>query len=244
MNQQTDNQADENVVVIEERDKKTLLYIVIAGVLGLALGGLIGSTLTAQKWQSTYLTLEQQYQSLSEDKQELAIQVEQKVAQVDNEVEQKLQQAIIDQQQQHKTQIDNLQQQLKELEKVNLSLEDQVNEQKQQLTDVNSQNNRLNRQTDMQVTMLERSRELFQQELKVKQELEALEQERESLVPKITKLKKECDLFLEGTSWDAKSDSCDKQDEASSRLSQVEQMIRVHQLDLKQINALSEQLGL
>lgn len=244
MNQQTDNQDDENVVVIEERDNKTLLYIVIAGVLGLALGGLLGSTLTAQKWQSTYLTLEEQYQSLVKDKQQLVAKVEQKVAQVDNEVEQKLQQAIIDQQQKHKVEVDNLQQQLTELEKENLSLDEQVNQQKQQLTSVNSQNTRLNRQADMQVTLLERSRELFQQELKVKQELEALEQERESLAPKITQLKKECDLFLEGTSWDAKSDACDKQDEASSRLSQVEQMIRVHQLDLKQIDALSEELGL
>ncbi|WP_038174388.1 chromosome partitioning protein ParA [Vibrio pacinii] len=244
MNQQTDNQDDENVVVIEERDNKTLLYIVIAGVLGLALGGLLGSTLTAQKWQSTYLTLEEQYQSLVKDKQQLVAKVEQKVAQVDNEVEQKLQQAIIDQQQKHKVEVDNLQQQLTELEKENLSLDEQVNQQKQQLTSVNSQNTRLNRQADMQVTLLERSRELFQQELKVKQELEALEQERESLAPKIIQLKKECDLFLEGTSWDAKSDACDKQDEASSRLSQVEQMIRVHQLDLKQIDALSEELGL
>ncbi|WP_100753959.1 chromosome partitioning protein ParA [Vibrio salilacus] len=244
MNQQTDNQDDENVVVIEERDNKTLLYIVIAGVLGLALGGLLGSTLTAQKWQSTYLTLEEQYQSLVKDKQQLVAEVEQKVAQVDNEVEQKLQQALIDQQQKHKVEVDNLQQQLTELEKQNLSLDEKVNQQKQQLTSVNSQNTRLNRQADMQVTLLERSRELFQQELKVKQELEALEQERESLAPKINKLKKECDLFLEGTSWDAKSDSCDKQDEASSRLSQVEQMIRVHQLDLKQIDALSQELGL
>jgi membrane protein implicated in regulation of membrane protease activity len=92
--------------------------------------------------------------------------------------------------------------------------------------------------------MFERSRELFQQELKVSQELEVLEKEREELAPKIVELKKQCDIYLEGTSWDAKSDACDKQDEAQSRLSQVEQMIRVHQMDLKQMKALSEELGL
>lgn len=244
MNQQTDNQDNEDVVVIEERDNKTLLYIVIAGVLGVALGGLLGSTLTAQKWQSTYLELEQQYQTLTEDKQQLVVKVEQKVAEVDNEIEQKLQQAIVDQQAEHTSEIEALQQQLQELEKVNLSLEQQLGEQKQQLESATAQNSRLNRQADMQATMFERSRELFQQELKVKQQLEALEQEREELGPRIEELKKACDLYLEGTSWEAKSDSCDKQDEASSRLSQVEQMIRVHQLDLKQIDALSEELGL
>lgn len=244
MNQQTDNQDNEDVVVIEERDNKTLLYIVIAGVLGVALGGLLGSTLTAQNWQSTYLELEQQYQTLTEDKQQLVVKVEQKVAEVDNEIEQKLQQAIVDQQAEHTSEIEALQQQLQELEKVNLSLEQQLGEQKQQLESATAQNSRLNRQADMQATMFERSRELFQQELKVKQQLEALEQEREELGPRIEELKKACDLYLEGTSWEAKSDSCDKQDEASSRLSQVEQMIRVHQLDLKQIDALSEELGL
>lgn len=75
-------------------------------------------------------------------------------------------------------------------------------------------------------------------------ELESLEKEREELQPKISELKKACDIYLEGTSWDAKSDSCDKQDEAQSRLSQVEQMIRVHQMDLKQMKALSDELGL
>lgn len=43
---------------------------------------------------------------------------------------------------------------------------------------------------------------------------------------------------------DAKSDACDKQDEANSRVSQIDQMIRVHQMDLEEIKALSEEIGL
>lgn len=244
MNEQTDNQDSEDVVVIEERDKRTHLYIIIAGVLGLALGGLIGSTLTAQKWESTYQYLEQQYQTLAQDKQKMVVEVEQKVAKVDDEVEQKLQQAMEEQQAQYLESVSQYEQQIKELEKVNLSLEEQIATQKEQIQSVSSKNNKLNRQADMQATMFERSRELFQQELKVKMELESLENERDQLVPKIAALKKQCDVYLEGTSWDAKSDSCDKQDEAQSRLSQVEQMIRVHQMDLKQMKALSEDLGL
>ncbi len=62
-----------------------------------------------------------------------------------------------------------------ELAKQNLNLEQQLNEQKMALELANTQNNQLNRQADMQVTMLERSRELFQRELKIKQELEGLQ---------------------------------------------------------------------
>ncbi|KJY83335.1 chromosome partitioning protein ParA [Vibrio galatheae] len=244
MNQHTDNQENDDVVVIEERDKRTLLYIIIAGVLGLALGGLVGSSLTAEKWQSTYQGLEQKYQTLAEDKKKMVVQVEEKVAKVDDEVEQKLKQAIEEQNADHLASVAKLEQQVKELEKVNLSLEEQIAEQKEQLQTVNSQNSQLNRQADMQAAMFERSREIFQQELKVKIELESLEKEREELGPKIAELKKACDIYLDGTSWDAKTDSCDKQDEAQSRLSQVEQMIRVHQMDLKQIKALSGELGL
>lgn len=244
MNEQNDRHENDDVVVIEERDKRTHLYIVIAGVLGLALGGLIGSTLTAQKWESTYQSLEKQYQTLVADKQQMANQVEQRVAKVDDEVAEKLQLAIQAQQEEHKMAVDALQTQIEELKASNATLEEQVAEQKQQLSTVSSQNSQLNRQADMQATMFERSRELFQQELKVSQELEVLEKEREELAPKIVELKKQCDIYLEGTSWDAKSDACDKQDEAQSRLSQVEQMIRVHQMDLKQMKALSEELGL
>jgi DNA repair exonuclease SbcCD ATPase subunit len=244
VNKQTEIEENEDVVVIEERDRRSYLYIAIAGVLGLAVGGLIGSSLTASKWESAYQDMEQNYQSLVEDKQQLVQQVEVRVANVDSEVEDKLRKALEVQTEENQQALEALQSQVAELEKVNLSLEEQVNKQKQTLAEANKANSQLNRQADMQATMFERSRELFQQELKVKMELESLEKERESLLPKIDALKVDCDAYLEGTSWDAKSDSCDKQDEANSRLSQVNQMIKVHQMDLKQMKELSEQLGL
>lgn len=235
---------EDDVVVIEQRDKKTYLYIAIAGALGLALGGLVGSSVTASQWQKTYQGLESQYQELLENKQILVQQVEEKAAKVDSEIERKFQEAIETANEKHQNELSKLQQQVEELEKVNLSLEASLEEQKKQLASATTTNSKLNRQADMQATMFERSRELFQKELKVKQELESLQKEQESLLPKIKALKKECDVYLEGTSWDAKSDSCDKLDETNSRLSQVEQMIRVHQMDLEQIKALSEQIGL
>lgn len=244
MNKRIEQQDDEDVVVIEERDNRSRLYIIIAAVIGIAIGGLVGSSLTASKWENTYQALEQRYQSLASDRQQLVSKVEEKVANVDTEVEQKLQYAI-DQQKLDRAEIEKqFQQQIAELEKMNLTLEEQVEAQKSEIEAITNSNRQLNRQADMQATMFERSRELFQQELKVQLALEELEKERELLEPKIEALKSECDAYLEGTSWEAKSDSCDRQDEANSRLSQVNQMIRVHQLDLKQMQALSEQLGL
>ena len=244
MNTHNEHDDNEDVVVIEQRDKRTYVYIAIAGALGLALGGLIGSSLTADKWQQTYLQLEKEVQTLEQDKKQLVVKVEQKVAKVDDEVADRLKLAMTQQQQDFEQQLAAMQSQVAELEKVNISLEEQINQQKQQIADADKQNNQLNHQADMQVTLLERSRELFQRELKVKQELESLIVEREELEPKLVTLKKQCDAYLDGTSWDAKSDSCDKQDDANSRISQINQMIRVHQMDLEQIKSIAEQMGL
>jgi len=245
VNKTTDiDNSEDDVVVIEERDKRSYLYIAIAGVLGLALGGIIGSSLTASKWQTTYVELQQQYQAIQQEKKQLVVTVEKRVANVDSEVEQKLQAKIEQLQQNHQTEVEELNKQIVLLESHNTSLNQTIESQKSDLNVAEQQNSQLNQQADMQVSLLERSRELFQRELKVKQELEALSKELTELEPKLKALKKDCDAYLDGTSWDAKSDSCDKQDEASSRISQINQMMRVHQMDLEQIQAISERLGL
>ncbi|MGF1911800.1 chromosome partitioning protein ParA [Vibrio kasasachensis] len=245
MNKTTDvDNNEDDVVVIEERDKRSYLYIAIAGVLGLALGGLVGSSLTASNWQATYVELQQQYQTIQQEKKQLVVSVEERVAKVDTEVEQKLQAKIEQLQQNHLKQIAELNKQIVQIETRNADLNKQIESQKSDLNDAAKKNSQLNQQTDMQVTLLERSRELFQRELKVKQELEGFSKELAQLEPSLEALKKDCSAYLDGTSWDAKSDSCDKQDEVSSRISQITQMIRVHEMDLEQIKAISEQLGL
>ncbi|MCK6261726.1 chromosome partitioning protein ParA [Vibrio sp. ZSDE26] len=246
MNKQNDTEQFEgdDVVVVEERDKRTYTYIIIACLLGLALGGLIGSATTAKKWEETYHQLEAQYQQLLKDKKQLVIRVEEKVAKVDEQLAEKLETELTEQKEQYKQDIEKLEELVAELEKVNLSLESQVATQVETIANADSQNSRLNRQADMQATMFERSRELFQKELRIQQEVENLEKEKEQLLSIIESLKVQCDTYLEGTSWDAKSDSCDRQDEANSRLSQINQMLQVHRMDLKQIEALSDELGL
>lgn len=244
MNQTDLDDDHDDVVVIEQRDKRGVVYIAVAAVLGLALGGLVGSSITASKWEKTYQVLEAQYQKSQETKTEQAEILEQNKTSAKEEFDKQLAAALEEQQQKHQQAMSSVESQLTELEKVNMALEAQVAEQKAQLEQTAQQNAKLNRQSDMQTTMLERSRELFQQELKIKQEVETLQKERDELVPKLKVLKKECDVYLEGKSWDATSDSCDKQDAASSRISQIDQMLRIHQMDLEQIKALSEELGL
>ncbi|OQQ02481.1 coiled-coil domain-containing protein [Vibrio campbellii] len=244
MTSQNNIEDQDEVVVIEERDKRTHIYIAIAAVLGLAFGGLAGSAMTASKWESTYQVLEEKYQALAQDKTNLVSQVKRREAGIDKEIDVKVAKLLTEKEEAHKAELKALQEQLTEVEKVNLSLESQVKEQKATLNTTKSENDKLNRQADMQATMFERSREVFRKELQISQELESLEKERQALMPKIEKLKKECDVFLEGKSWDVKSDACDKHDEANSRLSQVDQLIEVNKMDLKQIKEITEDMGL
>ncbi|MCC8253589.1 MULTISPECIES: coiled-coil domain-containing protein [Vibrio] len=244
MTSQNNIEDQDEVVVIEERDKRTHIYIAIAAVLGLAFGGLAGSAMTASKWESTYQVLEEKYQALAQDKTNLVSQVKTREAGIDKEIDVKVAKLLTEKEEAHKAELKALQEQLTEVEKVNLSLESQVKEQKATLNTTKSENDKLNRQADMQATMFERSREVFRKELQISQELESLEKERQALMPKIEKLKKECDVFLEGKSWDVKSDACDKHDEANSRLSQVDQLIEVNKMDLKQIKDITEDMGL
>ncbi len=190
------------------------------------------------------LTLEEKYQALAQDKTNLVSQVKTREAGLDKEIDAKVATLLAEREEAHKAELKALQEQLTEVEKVNLSLESQVKEQKATLNTTKSENDKLNRQADMQATMFERSREVFRKELQISQELESLEKERQALLPKIETLKKECDVFLEGKSWDVKSDACDKHDEANSRLSQVDQLIEVHKMDLKQIKEITEDMGL
>ncbi|MDE1242481.1 MULTISPECIES: chromosome partitioning protein ParA [Vibrio] len=244
MDKHTDIDEQEDVVVIEERDKRTYVYLALAGVLGLALGGLIGSSITTNKWQKSYSQLEEKYQQLNEDRTQLVETVELKVAAVDAEVETKIQRALDEQNSQHQEQLNQFQEKYKKLESENKLLQAKLNDEKEKLVEVAQSNSKLNRQADMQATMFERSRELFQRELKIKQELEALEKEKQTITPKLKLLKSDCDAYLEGKSWDAKSDACDKQDAANSRISQIDQMIQVHRMDLEQIKVLTEGIGL
>ena len=180
MTSQNNIEDQDEVVVIEERDKRTHIFIAIAALLGLAFGGLAGSAMTASKWESTYQVLEEKYQALAQDKTNLVSQVKTREAGIDKEIDVKVAKLLTEKEEAHKAELKALQEQLTEVEKVNLSLESQVKEQKATLNTTKSENDKLNRQADMQATMFERSREVFRKELQISQELESLEKERQA----------------------------------------------------------------
>ncbi|GEM74539.1 chromosome partitioning protein ParA [Vibrio sagamiensis] len=242
--QQNIDDQDDDVVVIEERDKRTPIYIAIGVILGVALGGVLGATLTSNQWESTYQALDEKYQALESTKVALLSQVKEREAGLDKEVDSKVMVVLNKKQQEFESNLQELELKMTELGKVNDSLKAQIEQQNEKLNLSKNENLKLNRQADRQATIFERSREVFRKELKVSQELEAFEKERETLLPKIEKLRKECDVFLEGTSWDIKADVCDKHDEANSRLSQLDQLIEVNKLDLEHIKAITDDMGL
>ncbi|WED23214.1 chromosome partitioning protein ParA [Vibrio sp. JC009] len=238
------NSDDDDVVVIEERDKHTLLYIGLSAILGLAIGGLAGSVLTKAKWETAYGHLEAHILQMEKDKTQVIVKVEEKEAEIDKEVEERLQQEILDLKATHEEELAKSRSMVEILEKVNLDLDSQVSELKALLKEKEGDEARLAKQNDMQTLVIERSRELFQKEYKVKQELQKLREEREKLAPKLERFKKECDIYLDGKSWDASADACDKQDETNSRLSQIDQMIEVHKMDLREIQQIADSVGL
>lgn len=183
MNKHNEFDDNEEVVVIERRDKQSYVYIAISAVLGIALGGLIGSSVTTSRWETSYQTLQNQLEQLNNAKAEVSKAAELSEQNQEEAWQHKMDQALEKQREEWQAEAVQRDKYVAELEKQNLNLEQQLNEQKMALELANTQNNQLNRQADMQVTMLERSRELFQRELKIKQELEGLQKERDSLFP-------------------------------------------------------------
>ena len=245
-----DQNDQDNVVVIEERDKRTYLYIAVAAVFGLAIGGLLGAVVTQNKWETAYHQLENR---LENGTKPLAVrvnekEVEQKSIDIEAEVEKRVAEQLETElailQKEHKAELQATSNMVTELEKVNIELEAKIKSQEESIEQVQKENVQLNQKADMQSVVFERSRELFQRELKIKLELDKLQQERDELEPKVSQYKKDCDAYLEGGNWDVAADSCDKQDEVNSRLSQIYQMIEVYKLDLRQIQQITGEIGL
>lgn len=240
----THDKDDEDVVFIEQRDKKSYLYIFIAAILGIALGGLIGGALASNHWETTYTQLEQSIKQRDKNSSDILAQAHEQNQSEIEKIKNSYEEQILSLKKEQELKLIELEEKVKSLEQEKQQLETKVSSQSTTLKSVETKNARLNQQADIQASVFERSRELFQKELKIKQEVESLENEKTELTKKIKIFKQECDAYLEGTSWDAHSDACNKQDEANSRISQINQLLKVHQMDLKEIKALTDNLGL
>ncbi|CAH0526032.1 chromosome partitioning protein ParA [Vibrio hippocampi] len=246
MDKQPESRDDQNeeLVIIEEKDKKARLYIAIATALSLAAGGLIGAVITKSDWQQRYRLLNTQYQQQLSQTQQHQSELESQKLQIEADEQLKRRKVLDDALQTHQLELDKLQSEIKSLTAKNGALSKQLADKQQTIAVQQEQNNQLERKADMQSSMFGQSQEIFKRETELQSEIAKLNKEKQQLEKDKPKLEKQCNLYLEGTSWDARSDSCDRFDDLTARLSQINQMLQVHNMDLTHINALKQELGL
>ncbi|MPW35706.1 hypothetical protein [Vibrio sp. B1Z05] len=112
------------------------------------------------------------------------------------------------------------------------NLKTQLKEQQNQALDLQKQNQVLQASIDKKNAILTQSKEYFQGQLKLQQEVHELNVQREKLIVTFNNLTKECQVFTEGKSWDAKSDSCDRKQKASDRIKALDKSINAKQAQL------------
>ncbi len=236
--------TDEVVEIIEQKDTRARFFIITAAATGVIVGGLLGTIYAQNKWQAVIEHYQEQTHVLNQEYQSLieSVKVEKKQAQAS--LFEFQQQAKQQAEQESKEHVVQLGKQAIELEKANDTLVSRVSMLEQQLEEKQLQTEKLESRLSLQVSLFERARELFQKEEQIKQQLVALNEQQDQLRPQLDKLADECNLFLEGKSWDAKSDVCSRHDEVSSQVAQNDQLIAIYKLDLKEIEALSDELGL
>ena len=240
----TTEDHDEDVIIIEEKSKASLWVAGITLIIGVIAGGLIGSSVSDNKWSAAYTQLEaktKQYQS------ELQ-QAKQKSAELDVLIAKEKEQVLEAQKkvnEEEKTQLiaaemekrSSLSKSVGTLTSQKTSLEMQVEEQNKQIV-------KLSNQVDLQLVMLSRSKQLFQRQLQLKEEASALEVKIEVTGANEKQLKKECAVYLEGKSWDVKSDVCKRQETAKKQIAEYNDELQLLQMDIKEIDSISEDLGM
>ncbi|WP_063663254.1 hypothetical protein [Aliivibrio fischeri] len=240
----TSDEHDEDVIIIEEKSKASHWVAGVTLIIGAVAGGLIGSSISENKWTEAYTQLETQ----TKQYQSQLTQAKEKSAEVDVLVEKEKQQAleaqkqtldeekaqaIVEESKKHAT----LTKEVGVLKSQKASLEMQVEEQNKQI-------DKLTNQVDLQVTMLTRAKQLFQRQLQLKEEASALEVKLEVTTSNEKRLAKECEVYLEGKSWDVKSDVCQRQEAAKKLIAQYNDELQLLQMDIKEIDSISESIGM
>lgn len=241
---QTAEEHDEDVIIIEEKSKGNHWVAGLTLLVGAIAGGLIGSSISDNTWSEKYAQLEQKIQQHQTELQQAAT----KTAELDSLIKQEKEQALAlqkkaleeEKQQAILTEAKKATQLTKNvgaLESQKASLEMQVEEQDKQII-------KLANQVDLQVTMLSQAKQLFQRQLQLKEEASKIEMKIETTSASEDKLAKECAVYLEGKSWDVKSDVCKRQEEAKKQINQYNDDLQLLQMDIKEIDMISEDLGM
>ncbi len=234
----------EEFIVIEQKDKHARLLITAAAIAGVAIGFIVGGFYTQSQWEDVVLDYQKQLKAVQHDYQEVTVRIRDSKQDLYTKIEQAKLDAKKEAQSSTQAKVDELNHLSEQLQQKNIQLQEEVQTVQQELALQQQQQAQLQKQLNTQSALFERARELFQKEFMVKQQLDDLMSQEQELSSKIKRLEKECNLYLEGQTWDVKSDVCSRHDATANNLSQVKQMISVNKMDLKQIETLSEKLGL
>lgn len=212
-------------------------HISIAVILGFVLGSSV-----------TYATLQ------PDSKLQVKVQTElrQNNDQLRSEIVQ-LQQSLdaLEQQNQSSTQVSTQQQQkiaeltqqLDELNAQKKKVEKTLIVQKEKAVSLKTENKVLTETTELQEDLYDQSHELFEKKQSLQEQIAKLSKTREKLQVQNEKFIEDCKLFKEGTSWDAKSDSCAKQKLATEQLGKLDASIKKKKQELTEVTSLIEKLG-
>lgn len=250
MNQRYDTKRDINdsdVVIIEEHRSGFNWVALIGVLLGLVVGAFIGDNLSSSKWREAYNKIELKLAKSNSTVEKYKQNLEQ------------LSQSIVEaQQQQQEIKVETVNQEELKLKAIASQLKKQnqelradsaeISEQKlgldNQIESLHKEVEQLHNQVNLQLTMLSRAKELFQRQLRLKEMVVVIEQELNTLPTKIKRMRADCQAYESGKGWDNTSDSCDNVDQLKQRRSELNQELDMHNMDIKEIDSISEGLGM
>ncbi|HBV78014.1 MULTISPECIES: hypothetical protein [Vibrio] len=210
------------------------IHVSIAMVIGIILGSSV--TYAALK-SNTQLSTTLQVQ-LSQENDELQSEVQKMQEDLDQQKQSSLQAS-----QEQQDQIESLTQELSQLNEQKKKVEKTLVVQKKKAVELKTEKKELEKTAELQNDLYDKSHELFEKQTALEAQVNKLSITYDKLASQTEKFTKECKLFKEGTSWDPKSDSCDKEKLAKEQLGKLRTSIAKNKKDLVDVNALIEKLG-
>ncbi|OEF24109.1 hypothetical protein [Vibrio rumoiensis] len=210
------------------------LHVSIAAVVGI----ILGSSVTFAALNSGAQQQTAQQVELSQKNEQLRSDIQQLQSTLDEN-----KQSASQTSQQQQEAIQALTQELNQLKDQKKKVEKTLVVQKKKAVTLKTENKELAKTTELQSDLYDQSHELFEKQTTLEDQVAKLSTTRDKLATQNEKFAKECKLFKEGTSWDPKSDSCDKEKLATEQLVKLNTSITKKTQELADVNALISKLG-
>ena len=230
---------DNEVLIIEKKSKMNFIFSGVVLVVGILIGATVATVFSYSKSLDNYLRFEEEikgYQMKIAAADKKNKNIEAVIEEKKQEVVEEHKKELSFQKEQEKANVSALNQRISMLNSQKATLQKKIEKQDEEIT-------QLTHQVDLQVTMLSRAKELFQRQLQLKEEASALRTKIEITAQNAEQLSEECKTYLNGKSWDTKSDVCQRQEEASAQLQLFKERLQVLDLDIKEIDNISDNLG-